>query len=156
MNKSNLFNDALKQILKWEGGYVNNPNDNGHATNKGITQHTYDVYRKKKKLPSKSVKYITQGEVNEIYFQNYWKACKCDTMSPAMAIVVFDTAVNMGTGKPQEYFKELGYNCTVEQFISRREKSYHNFVAHDKTQQVFLKGWLNRLNDLKIFIKHYQ
>lgn len=30
-----------KFILSWEGGYVNNPNDKGGATNKGVTIATW-------------------------------------------------------------------------------------------------------------------
>jgi len=31
-------------ILKWEGGFVNDPDDLGGATNMGVTMATYKVY----------------------------------------------------------------------------------------------------------------
>lgn len=37
-------------ILKWKGGFVNDPADLGGATNKGVTIDTYKEYRKKKEL----------------------------------------------------------------------------------------------------------
>lgn len=35
-------------ILQWEGGFVNDPDDLGGATNKGITIGTFTEYRKRK------------------------------------------------------------------------------------------------------------
>lgn len=37
-------------ILKWEGGFVNDPDDLGGATNMGVTISTYEAYCKKKRL----------------------------------------------------------------------------------------------------------
>ncbi len=42
-------------ILKWEGGFVDDPADLGGATNKGVTIGTYREYRKKKGLPEPTV-----------------------------------------------------------------------------------------------------
>ena len=38
-------------ILKWEGGFVNDPDDLGGATNKGVTLATYTQYCRKKGYP---------------------------------------------------------------------------------------------------------
>ena len=35
-------------ILKWEGGFVNDPDDLGGATNMGVTIGTYEAYCRKK------------------------------------------------------------------------------------------------------------
>ena len=32
-------------ILRWEGGFVNDPNDSGGATNKGVTIATFRKYK---------------------------------------------------------------------------------------------------------------
>ena len=37
-------------ILKWEGGFANDPTDRGGATNKGVTIATYEAYCKKKEI----------------------------------------------------------------------------------------------------------
>ena len=58
----------LKFILAREGGYVNSKNDRGGPTNKGVTQVTYNSYRRSKNLPTKDVRDITQQEVEDIYY----------------------------------------------------------------------------------------
>ena len=41
---------AKKFTAQWEGGKVDDPDDPGKRTNAGVTQKTYDEYRKSKKL----------------------------------------------------------------------------------------------------------
>lgn len=47
------FEKMLKFVLEKEGGYVNDPNDLGGETNKGITTATYNAYRTRKGLKNK-------------------------------------------------------------------------------------------------------
>lgn len=170
MNIQEVYKKALAFTLKWEGGYVNNKNDLGGATNKGITQSVYNGYRKNKGLNPNPVKNITQQEVEDIYYNNYWipsvnqlKKVGKDN-DPLILIASFDLAVNMGVGKVAEYTKELGSNFTVKQFLDRRELSYIRFAYTDyekkipkyisgKNQSVFFKGWMNRLNSLRKYLE---
>jgi lysozyme family protein len=50
------FGRALAFVLKVEGGYTNDPEDRGGATNKGILQRVYDIYRKAEGLRSADVR----------------------------------------------------------------------------------------------------
>lgn len=144
------FEKALKFVLKWEGGYVNNPNDKGGATNKGITQNTYNNWLKVQGKPSKDVKNITDKEVRDIYHKNYWLASGCDKMTPVFAILCFDTAVNMGVGRVNEFLKAANWTDTNLFILARAEK--YNEFAQNASQRGFLHGWLNRLFDLKNYI----
>jgi lysozyme family protein len=90
------FKAALARVLVHEGGYVNNPRDPGGATNQGITQRTYDAYRRSKKLPTRSVKLMTAPERDAIYRRQYWDAVKGDKLPAGVDYVVFDGAVNSG------------------------------------------------------------
>lgn len=145
-----LFKKALKFVLKWEGGYVNNPNDKGGATNKGITQNTYNTWLKAHGLASRDVRLITNDEVEQIYFKNYWLKAGCDKMSPKFAVLAFDTAVNMGLARVNQFLKAAEWKYP-EKFIVAREAKYREFAQYGN-QKIFLNGWLNRLNDLKKFI----
>ena len=142
-----LFKTALNFVLKWEGGYVNNPNDKGGATNKGITQHTYNSWLKSLSLAPRDVRFITQEEVEQIYYKNYWLKAGCDKMSPKFAVLVFDTAVNMGLARVNQFMKAAGWTDPAL-FIKAREAKYKEFACFGN-QKIFLKGWLNRLNDLE-------
>jgi lysozyme family protein len=93
------FERALPRVLVHEGGYVNDPADPGGETNRGITQRTYDAYRRRKGLPLQSVKNITSQEVADIYRTGYWDLAKCDQLPAGVSYVVFDGAVNSGVAQ---------------------------------------------------------
>lgn len=147
----NLFKIGLKFVLKWEGGYVNNPNDKGGATNKGITQYTYNAWLKSLGLASRDVKHITDEEAEQIYYRNYWLKAGCQNMSAKFAILAFDTAVNMGLARVNQFMKAASWKYP-EKFIAAREAKYKEFASYGN-QKIFLRGWLNRLNDLKKLVE---
>jgi len=100
------YSAALRQILKFEGGYVDDPVDPGGATNFGITQRTYDSWRRRQDikipfpanpyLPTRSVALIESSEVAAIYKEDFWLPMACDKLIYALALVCFDTAVQWG------------------------------------------------------------
>ena len=56
--KESIMADVKKLapfILKWEGGFVNDPDDLGGATNMGVTMATYKVYCKRKGRPEPAI-----------------------------------------------------------------------------------------------------
>lgn len=93
------YRPGLQLVLAHEGGYVNHPADPGGATNKGVTQRVYDNYRRRKKLPLRSVRFIEDHEVEEIYRTGYWDEVKGDALPAGLDYAVFDYAVNSGAGK---------------------------------------------------------
>lgn len=90
------FEAALAKVLVHEGGYVNHPADPGGATNRGVTQRVYDGFRKRRSLPTRSVRQISDVEVREIYRLQYWNAVRGDELPSGIDYVVFDGAVNSG------------------------------------------------------------
>ena len=145
-----IFEKALFFVLKWEGGYVNNPNDKGGATNKGITQATYNAWLRSKGKSTKDVRNISDSEVKEIYYNNYWLKAGCNKMTEKFAIICFDTAVNMGVSRVSEFLKYGKYKST-DKFLLARIRKYTEF-AKVGNQKTFLLGWLNRVMDLEKYI----
>lgn len=150
-NDKELFKKALGFVLKMEGGFVNDPNDRGGATNKGITQTTYNSYLRKKGRPTKDVRNITDAEVEDIYYNSYWLTAGCDKMLPIFAVYCFDTAVNMGVGRVKPLLQACKYT-DPDVFIIERIRKYKEF-AKNQTQRKFLFGWLNRVFALIDFAK---
>ena len=144
------YPQMVKFVLAREGGYVNDPKDKGGETNKGITHTTYDSYRRSKGLPKQSVKYMTDEEMHEIYYNNYYKASGADMIdNPRLAMYVFDTAVNMGVSVAKDLYKKS--NDNLDKFKQLRRNKYEAYVKNDPTQKKYLQGWNNRVTHVKDF-----
>lgn len=91
------FQKALKHVLKHEGGYVNHPADPGGRTYRGVTARTLGEWRGLGRPATKGeLLGLSEAEVAEIYYQNYWRAAGCDHLPHGLAFVQFDAAVNHG------------------------------------------------------------
>lgn len=81
------FAVSVEFVLAQEGGFSDDPHDPGGATNLGISHKAY---------PTEDIRALTRERAIELYRRDYWEAARCDRLPPAIACVVFDTAVNMG------------------------------------------------------------
>ncbi|TCA83699.1 hypothetical protein E0H65_35635 [Rhizobium leguminosarum bv. viciae] len=162
------YNDALTFVLRWEGGFVDDPHDHGGRTMKGVTQSVYDAWRASQRKPAADVKGISNDEIAAIYSNNYWKKALCNVLQSHIDLVQFDTAVNMGpvramkmlqqavgVGVDGDFGAETQKACdacnpedTVALYCSIREALYRKF-AQAPGQDRFLAGWMNRLNALR-------
>lgn len=148
------FDEFMKQIFAEEGGYVNNANDKGKATNFGITQATLDNYNKKNSLPEEDVKDITQEKAKQIYYQEYYKKNKLDEISdPRAAYFYFDSYIH-GWSKAGENRRKG--NVNIDSLIDLKKQYYENIVKKDASQSVFLEGWMGRLERLKQMLGYGQ
>lgn len=100
------FLACLKEVLRHEGGYVNHPQDAGGATNFGVTQATYDGYRRRRNLLPRSVKLITADEVADCYRSQYWDKVCGDQLPKGIDFCVFDAAVNSGAPRAEKWLQQ--------------------------------------------------
>jgi lysozyme family protein len=149
---SQMLNKILPFIYKWEGGFVNHPNDPGGATNRGITQKTYDSYRQGKGLPTRSVRDMAHSEDLEIYTNMYWKP-EWEDLGFKLAACMMDTAVNMGPSRAQRFLKNCGGSHVT--YIQLRIAKYKELIERNPKLAVFERGWMNRLTDLRRFVELY-
>ncbi len=161
------------KIIKWEGGFVNHPNDKGGATNIGITLKTYTYYRNLKGIPKPSVsdlKNISFEEWIDILKTLYWDRWQADNINnQSIANLLVDWVWGSGVygiKYPQQLLHVVvdgivgvntltainNYTNQEELFHklwNRRKQHFESIVQRDPSQKVFLKGWMNRLNDYK-------
>ena len=164
------FNAALRFTLKWEGGYSNDPDDPGGATNFGITQKTYDGFYKGLGIPVRSVRDISPQDVNDIYRKLYWNGLRCSEMQDPLAGVLFDSAVNCGVSRVVKWLQRnipglvvdgaLGpltmaavaredAEVLAKKIIAEREEHYLRLCNKNPIFNKYLLGWTNRVESLR-------
>ena len=99
---------SLEVILHHEGGYVNHPKDPGGETNMGVTKRVYEDFG-----GTKDMKELTREDVEPIYKKNYWDRVKGDDLPDGLDLMIFDFAVNAGTGRAAKFIQRL-VNTTVD------------------------------------------
>lgn len=93
----------LPYILKWEGGYVNDPADRGGATNKGVTISTWKQCGYDKDgdgdIDVDDLKLLTNADVmNRVLKPHFWDRWKADQIkSQGVANILVDWV--WGSGK---------------------------------------------------------
>ncbi len=102
------FNDAYADTMQAEGGYVNDKDDRGGETYKGISRKFHpewvgweiiDTY--KSEYPEDFEEHLEddvmlQMAVKGFYYNHYWLPLHCEQLPFQIAAELFDTGVNMG------------------------------------------------------------
>lgn len=90
------FGACLAFTLGEEGGYVDNVQDPGGATNMGITLATLRDWTGQPDLAASAIEALTQEAAAGIYGADYWNRLRCDAMLAGIDLMVFDFGVNAG------------------------------------------------------------
>ncbi|WP_418202490.1 glycoside hydrolase family 108 protein [Bacteroides sp.] len=156
-------------ILKWEGGFANHPNDKGGATNKGITIATFRHFFGSG-ATVEQLKAMTDEQWETVFRKGFWNPFKGDEIkNQSIANICVDWAWGSGaTTAIKQVQRLLGVaadgvvgNITLgainnaepeklfEKIKSARLAFVEAIVKRDASQQVFLKGWRNRINSIQ-------
>ena len=158
------FDEALKAILKHEGGFVNHPKDPGGMTNLGVTKKVWEEWVGKT-VDEKDMRALTPEVVAPMYRKKYWDAVRGDEMPDGLDYLMFDFAVNAGPGrairimqkavgtnpdgaigpKTMQALKEANQAELVAKFSAEKEAFYRSLP----TFGTFGKGWLRRVAETK-------
>ena len=159
-------------ILKWEGGFVDDPDDLGGATNRGVTIGTYATYCKKEGYPAPTVerlKNLSEKDWAEILKTMYWDRWKADEIkSQSVANILVDWVWASGVNGIKIPQKVLGVTAdgivgakTLAALNARNPKELFEEIRKARVQFIedicrkrpannkFKKGWLNRINSLQ-------
>jgi lysozyme family protein len=161
------LDEALEYLLDEEGGWSNHPADKGGKTMYGVTQGTYDLFRKRKGRSQQSVAKVTKAEARELYDEEYWRAAYCDKLPWPVSYMTFDAAVNSGPGRSVKWTQAglgvsadgkvgLGTIAAAEKAVSegdgkallaivdQRVTFLARLVQSQPSQAAFLLGWWRR------------
>lgn len=159
-------------ILQWEGGFVNDPDDLGGATNMGVTIGTYEAYCRKKGYPRPTIerlKNLSKEEWAEIFKSLYWDRWKADTInSQSVANILVDWVWASGVHGIKRPQKLLGVTAdglvgakTIAAINAADPKKLFDAIKADRTKFIdeicrarpknekYRKGWMNRINAIK-------
>lgn len=155
------FAKALAQVLRYEGGFSDHPEDPGGATMKGVTQAVYDAWRKAANQPTQSVRYISDLEVGAIYRDQYWDRISGDDLPSGIDFAVFDFAVNSGVSRAARTLQGVVGVKQDGQIGPATLQATKTYVAMAVTNKrlafmqslsiwaTFGKGWSARIADVK-------
>ena len=145
--------------------YDDDPHDPGGRTCMGVLQRVYDGYRKGKATPTRDVWLITDDEIRDIYWAQYFRPMRIDDLPAGVDLVVFDMGVNTGITRGARHLQEvvgatadghigeatiaaartLPAADLIDRLCVRREQYYrslHHFWR-------FGKGWLTRVDNVR-------
>ena len=123
------FDKALRFVLKFEGGYVNDPRDPGGETNFGISKRAY---------PDLDIASLTRQAAGQIYFKDYWQASGADKLAWPLNVIHFDTSVNCGIARANNFLAGCAGNPGT--YLDMR-LGFYKLLS---TFQFFGSGWAPR------------
>jgi len=168
------FNQYLPTLLRFEGGYVNDPKDPGGPTNMGITLKTFQGLGPSVGFTDTSLealKRLSKEDAGRLYKLKYWDAVGADAIPlQPLAEMLVDFHVNAGGHAIRELqellvergaaikpdgawgpltaqaLKRIDPTTAYRALRERRIAYYERLVARQPDLGKFLKGWLNRVN----------
>jgi lysozyme family protein len=134
--------EIADEILDREGGYVNDPDDPGGATNHGVTIHTMrrlglDLDGDGS-VTAQDVRRLSRDQAREIFIEHYFHRPGIDRLPEALQASVFDMYVNAGAGAVrilQRLLGQMGHPVHIDgaigpQTLAAAEKAASEAPGH--------------------------
>ena len=126
--------EVAAQIVAREGGYVNDPDDPGGATNYGVTIGTMKSLgldlNKDGRVDANDVKMLTRAQAQQIFVEHYFRRPRLAELPPAVQASVFDMYVNAGANAVkilQRLIARMGFAASADGVIGPQTLA----AAHD-------------------------
>ena len=126
--------EVAAQIVAREGGYVNDPDDPGGATNYGVTVGTMKSLgldlNKDGRVDANDVKMLTRAQAQQIFVEHYFRRPRLAELPPAVQASVFDMYVNAGANAVkilQRLVARMGFAASADGVIGPQTLA----AAHD-------------------------
>ena len=116
--------EIATEIVAREGGYVNDPDDPGGATNYGVTIHTMrrlglDLNRDGQ-VTAADVRALTRAQAIDIFIEHYFERPGINRLPAPLQPSVFDMYVNAGSNAVrilQRLVRDMRIECSVDGVI---------------------------------------
>lgn len=113
--------EIAREIVAREGGYVNDPDDPGGATNYGVTIGTMRQLgldlTGDGRVDAADVRALTRDQAERIFVQHYFQKPRLADLPEAVQASVFDMYVNAGTNAVkllQRLVSRMGFPATAD------------------------------------------
>jgi lysozyme family protein len=160
------FNKAIQVVLNHEGGFVDDPNDDGGATNFGISLRflrslnnlDYD-FNKDEEITVKDIKNLTKEQAILIYKNEFWNKNMFECIDKDdCSTKLFDASVNIG---PSHAFKlaQISLGAFVDGILGPQTIEKINNVSPDfflKQMRFQMRCYYLELIRRKPELKKYQ
>jgi lysozyme family protein len=159
------WDKAFRQVIAYEGGFVNHPKDPGGPTNLGITQATLGRYLGREATLGE-VRALTREAAQPIYKRFFWDVLNCDALPGGVDLAVYDFGVNSGTSRAARYLQsvvgvaqdgQIGpatltavNRYSAEEVVKRLVAKRRGFLMGLKLWETFGKGWNKRLVSVQL------
>ena len=133
------FDKAWEETGRAEGGYVDDPDDSGGATNWGVTERVA-----RKWGFTGDMRHLPQQTATQIAKKEYWDVMKLDdiaALSEGIALELFDTGFNAGTGRAGKFLQR------ALNVLNRKGQDFNDVVvdgAIGAKTVAALKAFLNK------------
>ena len=162
------FDTCLAVVLREEGGYVDDSHDPGGITNLGITKAVWDAWVHHDSTEAE-MRALTPAAVAPLYRVQYWLPVAGDSLPIAIALCVFDFAINAGVSRSARTLQQVvgaaadghigpatlkalqalavakGLAEVVRQFKAAKIAHYRSLPTFSR----FGKGWLARCDRIE-------
>lgn len=164
-----IFEDILIDLLRREGGFVNDPVDMGGATKLGITIGTLEAHGLDLDgdgdIDIDDVKEVDFAVAKKLYREKYWDPSKAAQISSHLQPIYFDMVVNHGQRHAVRILQKAANACghelkvdgiigpnTIEasrstdlnRVVAYRILFFAGIVHAKPSQDKFWFGWLKR------------
>lgn len=146
------FDRCIRAVLSEEGGLSNHPQDPGGLPRFGISSRAY---------PHLDIRALTMDAAIAIYRRDYWNPIRGMDLPPALALLVFDSAVNQGVGTAARLLQKavgvtedgnIGPVTLRAALAVPLEQALIDFCAEralryefNRNEETFGRGWYRRL-----------
>lgn len=170
--------EIIEEVIRREGGYVNHPNDKGGPTKYGVTLRTLSAYYGRQATLD-DVKNLDREQAEEIFLRRYFVGPRLDTLPSSLHAILVDTSVLFGPRRAVEFAQSIcnqaGFGpidedgvvgpttrATIKKAVRAMKEFFVNAIVEERiayhrarveavpSQEVFLKGWINRAEEFRV------